>query len=73
MEQANPLLYPNTSRDKVRVSSKSNINRYIFDIQFKFVEKNLKKPCEFKKKNLKKFSRSCFETLYKKMSNIVLC
>ena len=73
MEQAKPLLYPNASRDKVRVSFKYNITRCIFDIQSKFAEKNLEKPCEFKKKNLKNFTRSCFGTLYKKMNNIVLC
>ena len=73
MEQVKPLLYPNAVRDKVQVSAKSNINRRIFYIKCKFAENNLEKPSEVRKKNLKKFSRSCFGTLYKKMSNIVLC
>ena len=73
MEQVKPLLYPNAVRDKVRVSVKSNINRCIYDIKCKFAENNLEKPSEVRKKNLKKFNRSCFGTLYKKMSNVVLC
>ena len=73
MEQVKPLLYPNAVRDKVRVSVKSNINRCIFDIKYKFAENNFEKPSEVRKKNLKKFSRSCFGALYKNMSNIVLC
>ena len=48
MEQTKPLLYPNASRDKVWVSSKSNITKCIFEIQCKFAEKNEKNPCELK-------------------------
>ena len=73
MEQVKSLLYPNGVQDKVRVFAKSNINRCIFDIKCTFAENNLEKPSEFRKKNLKKFSRSCFGALYKKMSNIVIC
>ena len=59
------MLYPNASRDKARVSSKSNITRCIFDIQCKFTEKNLEKPCEFKKKNLRSLLEVVLESLQK--------
>ena len=63
MEQLKLLLYPNAVRDKVQVSAKSNINRRIFYIKCKFAENNLEKPSEVRKKNLKKFSKSCFGAL----------
>ena len=72
MEQAKTLLYPNASQNKVRVSSKSNITKCIFEIQCKFAKKNVENPCEIKKKNLTKFTKSYFGTLYKKMNNIML-
>ena len=66
------MKYPFATREKVRVSSKSNINKCISEIQGKFTEENKDKPCLIKKRNRVKFVKSCFGTLYKKINNIVL-
>ena len=72
MTQTKSLFYPNSTQKRVQVSSKSNIIKCIFEIQWKFAEENKENPCEIKKINYKKFMKSCFGTLYKKMKNIVL-
>ena len=72
MDQAKPLKYPNTTREKVKVSSKAHMFKCILEIQQKFVEENKDNPCLIKKRNRLKFVKSCFGTLYKRMNNIVL-
>ena len=54
------------------MSSKSKIIKCIEEIQEKFAKKNSKNPCKIKKRQLRKFVKSYFGTLYKQMKNIVL-
>ena len=72
MAQAKPLKYPNATRESVWVSSKSNISKCIEEIQGKFAKQNKDNPCLIKKRNHRKFVKSCFDTLYKWIKNIVL-
>ena len=72
MEQVKPLKYPDATRQRIRVSSKANISKCIMKIQGKFAEENKEYPCLIKKRNRVKFVKSCSDTLYKLMKNIVL-
>ncbi|KAF3448065.1 hypothetical protein FNV43_RR08773 [Rhamnella rubrinervis] len=75
MAEAKPLKYPDAfileKGNRIRITSKSTIWQCILDIQSKY-KQNPEKPSKLKERQLKKFKKSCFGTLFLRMRELVL-
>ncbi|KAF3453787.1 hypothetical protein FNV43_RR04228 [Rhamnella rubrinervis] len=75
MAEAKPLKYPDAfileKGNRIRITSKSIIWKCILDIQSKY-KQNPEKPSKLKERQLKKFKKSCFGTLFLRMRELVL-